>query len=316
MRGRSLLMRRAAGMALAGILLAAFSVTAAEPTRKKAAPRGNASQAAAEAPAETVALFDALQQNKLAAQVTTFDHTTVRLMLGNRSSQPLQVEIPPAFGAVSAVLAQRMQMQQNVPGILPRASSTSQSPTETPQTLGVWTPPPSLNNQARPNAQQGNPAFPPLGRNGLAQRENLFNVEAPPASSTARPMLSINPQQVVPLMLTGVCLQYGNPTPRPRNPFVIRPLEQTPTKPEVRALLRLVATEDIPRRVAQPAAWHLANGISWDRLLDRTGSGTHQLRFTMAELQAAQQVVQRIQAGDTSAAPGRSGGGSGETPRN
>jgi hypothetical protein len=49
----------------------------------------------------------------------------------------------------------------------------------------------------------------------------------------------------------------------------MRPLESYTTKPGVAELLILLGNSRIGQRSAQAAAWHLANGVTWDHLAEK-----------------------------------------------
>ena len=66
-----------------------------------------------------------------------------------------------------------------------------------------------------------------------------------------------------------VCLEHGKRDPRPAIPYEIRPLETVTTKPGVAEVLTLLGYGKIDQREAQAAAWHLANGMSWEQLAQK-----------------------------------------------
>lgn len=294
------------------VLALLLSTAQAQSSRKKAA------RADADTPAKTVDLFGGVQENLLAVQVTPRDHTVVRLVLANQADVPLQVELPPAFGAVPVtppVLYQQLFGKQPNNPASPNSSTANNN---TPQPLGVWSPN-GNNNGQRPNGPKNGINGPNIGNNAgpllnvLAQVDHtaplwnvmddaaahaapLMNVAGAPGGGAA---LKIPAGQSVTIVLHGVCLAYGSPTPTPRMAYRITPLEKLSPKPEVRRLLTIIGSEDIPQRVAQPAAWYLANGLPWDKMTDRSslaGVRAQKQRFSPDEILAAQKLVQRATA--------------------
>lgn len=77
---------------------------------------------------------------------------------------------------------------------------------------------------------------------------------------------SVPPEKVVKLQVDVVCLDYGKPEPSAHVPYTIVPAEQYTKSPEVRELCRMLGEGKLNQRVAQIAAWHLANHLSWDEL--------------------------------------------------
>jgi hypothetical protein len=108
---------------------------------------------------------------------------------------------------------------------------------------------------------------------------------------------NVEPGKVGKIKVTTVCLEHGKEDPNPRVPYTIVPIEEFTDKPEVIELCKMVGRGEVPQNVAQAAAWHLANGKTWQELaeLDRHFSsltGRREKFFTLAELRAAMTVVQ------------------------
>jgi hypothetical protein len=82
-------------------------------------------------------------------------------------------------------------------------------------------------------------------------------------------MFNVAPEQVGQFKVATVCLEHGKKDPRPNIPYAIAPLETVTTKPGVKELLTAMGKGQINRRAAQAAAWHLANGLSWDQLASK-----------------------------------------------
>ncbi len=107
---------------------------------------------------------------------------------------------------------------------------------------------------------------------------------------------NIAPEEVAEAKLTTVCLEYGKPEPRANMPYEIRPIEEFTTAPGVRELVKGLGYGEIDQRVAQAAAWHLNNGMEFERmaaLRTRHANGLQSRYFSRQELQAAYAVVQR-----------------------
>ena len=74
----------------------------------------------------------------------------------------------------------------------------------------------------------------------------------------------------------------------------IKPIAEFNKKPEVKELLALLGTGKIDQRSAQAAAWHLANGMSWQELASKRIehlNGTAELYFHPVEIQRAMQIA-------------------------
>ena len=77
---------------------------------------------------------------------------------------------------------------------------------------------------------------------------------------------NIPPERMVKLKLPTVCLEYGKAEPNAHVRYTIEPIETYTSNPEVQEVCRLLGTDTVDQQVAQAAAWHLANHLSWDKL--------------------------------------------------
>jgi hypothetical protein len=73
-------------------------------------------------------------------------------------------------------------------------------------------------------------------------------------------------------------------------------LESQSKDPKLAVVLEALGRGEIPQKVAQAAAWHLANGLTWERLaaekIDHAGGDPDEPVFAAWELQAAFRVVE------------------------
>jgi len=97
------------------------------------------------------------------------------------------------------------------------------------------------------------------------------------------------------LVATTVCLEEGKPDPNPRMKYRIVRLEEVNPSPEVAEVCKALGYGRISQTTAQAAAWHLANGLSWDKLssLPKVISKYTGIEyyFSPYEIQAAMRVV-------------------------
>jgi hypothetical protein len=96
-----------------------------------------------------------------------------------------------------------------------------------------------------------------------------------------------------------VCLEHGKVDPNPRMQYKIVPIEQVNGDPRVVELCSLLGQGKLPQNTAQAAAWHMANGLSWEQLAVKNRVESQYTGnipfFNTAELQSAFQVAQTIQ---------------------
>ncbi|MFH1924520.1 MAG: hypothetical protein ABIP48_32105, partial [Planctomycetota bacterium] len=107
-------------------------------------------------------------------------------------------------------------------------------------------------------------------------------------------MFNIPPEKVGKLKVTTVCLEHGKREPRPAMEYEIRPIEEFTDRVEVHEVCRMLANGMMPQRVAQVAAWHLTDDMSFQELAAkeiRFANGMKRPYFSPQEIQAGMQVV-------------------------
>ncbi len=108
-------------------------------------------------------------------------------------------------------------------------------------------------------------------------------------------MFNIPPGKTGRLQLKTICLEEGKPDPSLGNEYVIQPLEKLTSDPKIAEMCRMLANDEISQPVAQAAAWHITDKLSWQELLVKNRvelmDGSFERFFDPAHLQLAQQVV-------------------------
>jgi hypothetical protein len=107
-------------------------------------------------------------------------------------------------------------------------------------------------------------------------------------------MFRVEPDKTHKIKVPCVCLEHGKPDPNPRMKYKIVPIEQVNADPRVVQLCGLLGSGRVPQNTAQAAAWHLANGLSWEELMIKNrmeSKYTGNIRFfNSMELQNAFQL--------------------------
>lgn len=105
---------------------------------------------------------------------------------------------------------------------------------------------------------------------------------------------NLPPEKVGQIKVATVCLEHGKPDPRPGMKYQIKPIEQFTDKPAVHEVCRMLGRGELSQRVAQVAAWHLQNNMSWDELIKkqiRHANGISVPYFSREEIRAAMTAV-------------------------
>jgi hypothetical protein len=230
---------------------------------------------------ETVDLFAGIQQGQLEAKLIVADSSKCRVMLKNLTDRPLNVQLPAAFAGVP-VLAQfgNRGMNQGIFG-----NDNMLNNNNAPQQVGVGFP---QNNW--------------MNNNG---NNNMFNLRNNPGMNNGRqnpvfgPLFNIAPEKVGKFKLECVCLDHGNPSPRPRIAYQIKPIESVAKKAEVAVVCAMLGRGQLSQKAAQAAAWHFHNGLTWEQLRREQKSFAmgriHEPYFTGRQLAAAKKAAQRAE---------------------
>lgn len=219
----------------------------------------------------TVELFAAKAAGDLKVKFVPKDDTVGRLIIENQTKRPLNVRLPEAFAGVP-VLA---------------------------QPFGGGAP---FGNFANNNG--GGSQTQAVGGGIGANNNNGLNFGA----NNPGPVFNIPAEKVGELNLALVCLEHGKKEPRPAVAYDIKPIESYSTDPQLAALLKLYGQGRFPQRVAQAAAWHLANGMSFRQLAAkrvRHPAGPTRSFFSRRELDLARQAAGRAKAMATQEAKGK-----------
>ncbi len=106
---------------------------------------------------------------------------------------------------------------------------------------------------------------------------------------------SIPPEKVVSIPIQSVCLEHGKPEPGVRSEYTLIPVEKVNDDPILYEVLSLVGTGKIDSQIAQAAAWHLTDKMSWQELAmesnQRLGGLPPEPVFSTRQLMAAQQLL-------------------------
>jgi hypothetical protein len=258
-------MKRMYSLLSLGVLLGAISVVlGAKPEEKSAKPK-----------ADEVELFAAMDAGDIEVKLIPKDSTTGTVLITNKTKKPLAIKLPDAFAGVP-VAAQFGGGGGGFGGggiggggiggggIGGGGGS---------QGLGGGF------GGGGGGFGGGGGGF-GGGGGGLGGGGGFFNVA---------------PEKVGKVKVTAVCLEHGKDDPNPRIPYELRPIESFAKDQKVIELVKMLGRGEIDQHSAQAAAWHLANGMSWNELAAKIGrkhlNGATEPYFTAAQLQKAMAIT-------------------------
>lgn len=231
--------------------------------------------------ARTVEMFDAMDQGLIQVDYIGKDSTQANLIFKNKSGESLDIVLPETFGAVP-VVAQGIGMGGGGMGGMGMGGG------------GM--------------GGMGGGGMGGMGGGGMG-------------GMGMGGMMRVEPDRPRKFAVATLCLEHGKPDPNPRMKYKVVRLSEVNSNPEIAELCKALAKGQVPQNTAQAAAWHIANGLSWEELAskprkicDYTGV---EMYFSGLEIQNALRVTSLVRSASESApetsSPGVVGGSTGES---
>lgn len=243
-------------LATAVVLIAsAPALLAAERSAGKRASRGKSAN-------EQVELFAAVEAGLIEVSFVPRDSTEATVRIKNNTKRPLTVQLPEAFAA-TPVLA---QFGGGRGGGMGGGGMGGGGMGGGGQGMG--------GGMGGMGMGGGG-----MGGMGMGGGGGFFNVAA---------------EKVGRFKVACVCLEHGKKEPRPAIEYELKPLDSFSTDPQLAALMSYFGRANVDQRAVQAAAWHLANGMSWQELAAKQIeylSGPNEPYFSPQQLHFAQQLV-------------------------
>ncbi|WP_422931198.1 hypothetical protein [Singulisphaera sp. PoT] len=210
----------------------------------------------ADAVTETVDILKASQAGDLVIEARGNGQDRVRLGLKNTSTKRLKVVIPPGLVA----------------------SATAQGGGRGFQSMGLGTVTNQPGSFGEFRAEASNSAG--------------FHSVAVAADVAGEGAVTVPAGQRIELIVPGVCLNFGAPTPTLRDSFHVVDVDQYTNDPRARKALRSLATLGTSQGVAQAAVWSVFNGVSFEQM---TGQASPKV-MNVHEVALASRFVQALDA--------------------
>jgi hypothetical protein len=95
--------------------------------------------------------------------------------------------------------------------------------------------------------------------------------------------------------LNTICLEEGRPDPKPNMEYVLMPLEKFNNDPRIAEICMMLGNNEIATPIAQAAAWHITDNLSWGQLLVKNRresmDGSFERFFNPVQIQYAQRLL-------------------------
>ena len=209
-------------------------------------------------------LFEAEAQQLVSLRYIPNNAKSAQIIVTNRTRRPLTLRLPAAFAGVP-VLAQMGGMGGGNQGGF-AAGGIGGGPQTTAGGAG------GLGGQGM-NGMGG-------GGMGMGGGGGAFSIP-PERSRTFR--------------VPTVCVEYGKHEPSSRMPYKLTKAETFSSDPKLAFVLESLGRGELSQKVAQAAAWHIANGLTWEKLaaekIDHAGGIPDEPYLSQAELVMAYRLV-------------------------
>jgi hypothetical protein len=253
-------MSRVASILFGGFLACGLIVFA----NGRACAADSASVTSASAPSGVPDLFEAEERQLVSVKYIPNDAKSAQIIVTNRTRRPLTLRLPVAFAGVP-VLAQMGGMGGMGGGN--QGGFAAGGIGGGPQTTG--------------GGGMGGQGMNGMGGGGMGMGGGGA--------------FSIPPERSRTFRVPTVCLEYGKREPSSRMPYKLTRPETFSSDPKLAVVLESLGRGELPQKVAQAAAWHIANGLTWEKLaaekIDHAGGIPDEPYFSQAELVAAHRVV-------------------------
>lgn len=177
---------------------------------------------------EVIDLFDARTQGKIELKLIVKSDRVARLLVTNKTKQPLRLKMPEAFAGVPA-------LAQFGGGGGGRGGGGGQ-----------------FGGGGGGNQSIGGGGGGGGGRGG--------------GGGGGGGVFSVPPEKMSKINMPVLCLDHGKKDPSSQVPYNIMPLEDHTTQPGVLELVKAFGKGQLQHGAAQAAVWNLNNGISWQEL--------------------------------------------------
>jgi hypothetical protein len=256
-------MSRVASILFVGFLAGGLIVF----TNSQACAAESASATSASASASGVPdLFEAEERQLVSLKYIPNDAKSAQIIVTNRTRRPLTLRLPAAFAGVP-VLAQMGGMGGMGGGN--QGGFAAGGIGGGPQTTG--------------------------GGGGGLGGQGMNGMGGGGMGMGGGGAFSIPPERSRTFRVPTVCLEYGKREPSSRMPYKLARTETFSSDPKLAIVLESLGRGELPQKVAQAAAWHITNGLTWEKLaaekIDHAGGIPDEPYFSQAELVAAHRVV-------------------------
>jgi hypothetical protein len=223
---------------------------------------------------EAVEMFEAMEKGDIKVRFVPKNANSSNLFVENLTNRPLSIQMPATFSAVPAM---RLQGQLGMGG------GAMGGPGMGGGNMGGGNMG-GMGGQGMGGGMgmggMGMGGMGGMGMGGMGMGGGMFNI---PVGRKGK------------LQLNTVCLEEGRPDPKPTIEYVIQPLEKLNADPRIAEICMMLGNNEISTEVAQAAAWHVSDNLSWQELMVKNRresmDGSFERYFHPMQLQFAERAL-------------------------
>ncbi len=239
--------------------------------------------------AKTVEMFQAMEQGLLTVDYIGKDAKEANLIFKNKGNDPINVVLPATFGAVP-VLAQGMMGMGGMGGggmggmggmggggMGGMGGGGMGGMMGGGQGMGGGM---GGGGMGGMGGMMGGGGMGGMGGGGMGGMGGMMRVEPD------------NPRKMT---VATLCLNHGKADPNPRMKYKVVRLAEVNDSPVIEEFCKALASGKVSQNTAQAAAWHVANGLSWEELVRKPRVVSEytgvEMYFSGFEVQAAMRLT-------------------------
>jgi hypothetical protein len=227
---------------------------------------------------QSVEMFSAMEKGEIKVRIVPKNANSSNLFVENTTDRPLSIQMPATFSAVPAM---RLQQMGGGVGGVGGMGGMGGMPGGGMGMGGMGGG--GMGGQGFGGGMGGMGGMGGGGMGGMGM------------GGMGGGMFNIPPGKKGKLQLNTVCLEEGRPDPKSTMEYVIQPLEKLNNDPRIAEVCMMLGNNEISTQVAQAAAWHLTDNLSWEQLLVKNRSesmnGTFERFFHPLQIQYAQRAL-------------------------
>ncbi len=215
------------------------------------------------AEAKTVEMFQAMEQGLLTVDCINKDAKEANLIFKNKSNEPINVVLPATFGAVPVLAQMGMGMGGMGGGGMGGMGGGGMGGMGGGGMGGMGGGGMGGMGGQGMGGGMGGGGMGGGGMGGMMGGGGMGGM----GGGGMGGMMRVEPDNPRKMTVATLCLTHGKADPNPRMKYKVVRLAEVNDSPVIEEFCKALAAGKVSQNTAQAAAWHVANGLSWQELV-------------------------------------------------